>query len=103
MSPPRPRCAPPRAGAAAESCVLPAARTTPTFVYSYTEPAAASRAVLRDMGLPLFSSLIGCAQAVAALVRSSQPVVDAPTGDSVAMTRALHRLIAFEGRDGPLC
>ena len=82
---------------------LAADRTTPTFVYSYTEPAAASRAVLRDMGLPLFSSLIGCAQAVAALVRSSQPVVDAPTGDSVAMTRALHRLIAFEGRDGPLC
>ena len=40
---------------------LAADGTIPTFVYSYTEPSAASRAILREIGLPCFSSVAGCA------------------------------------------
>ena len=82
---------------------LAADGSIPTFVYSYTEPSAASRAILREIGLPCFSSVAGCALAVAALVRVSQPAVDAPTGDAATMTRAVHRLIEHQDREGALC
>jgi acyl-CoA synthetase (NDP forming) len=82
---------------------LAADGTVPTFVYSYTEPALASRAILRDMGLPCFSSLIGCAQAVAALVRVSQPAIDMPTANTAAVTRARHKLIELAPNDTALC
>jgi acyl-CoA synthetase (NDP forming) len=82
---------------------LAADGTIPTFVYSYTEPSAASRAVLRELGLPCFSSVVGCAQAVAALARASSTIVPTPTVDSPAMARALHRLAELRHRDGALC
>ena len=82
---------------------LAADGTIPTFVYSYTEPSTASRAVLRELGLPCFSSVVGCAHAVAALVRTSSPVVDTPATDSPAMKQALHHLSEFRRRDGALC
>jgi acyl-CoA synthetase (NDP forming) len=82
---------------------LAAEGTIPTFVYSYTEPSVASRAVLRELGLPCFSSVVGCAHAVAALVRTSSPVVATPAVDSPEMTRALRRLGELQLRPGALC
>lgn len=82
---------------------LAADGSIPTFVYSYTEPSAASRAILREIGLPCFSSVAGCAHAVAALVRVSQPAVAVTLGDTASMRRARHRLIEFSHRDGALC
>lgn len=43
----------------------------PVLVYSYTEPAAESRAVLRNIGLPVYTSILGTARAAAALVRAA--------------------------------
>jgi acyl-CoA synthetase (NDP forming) len=82
---------------------LAADGTIPTFVYSYTEPSAASRAILREIGLPCFSSVAGCTHAVAALVRVSQPPVAMTVGDTAAAARAVHRLIEFSQREGALC
>jgi acyl-CoA synthetase (NDP forming) len=58
---------------------------------------------LREIGLPCFSSVAGCAHAVAALVRVSQPPVAMTVGDTAAAHRAVHRLIEFSHREGALC
>ena len=77
-------------------------RSIPTLVYSYTDPAPASRVALREMRLPCFTSIAGCAQAAAGLVRAGLPTIGRTPGDTAALDEARSRLIALEHGNDPL-
>jgi acyl-CoA synthetase (NDP forming) len=70
----------------------------PVLVYSYTEPAPASRALLRDMGLPVYTGLRGTARAAAALARAASAPPPEPVDDHGAR-EAIDLLVA--GGEGP--
>jgi acyl-CoA synthetase (NDP forming) len=80
-----------------------AARTDkPTVVYTYTEPAALARQVLRQLRLPLYVGIASCARGMAALAHAGE-VRDEPDVPIDPTALAAARAAIASCADGVLC